>query len=93
VSRIWQLTVIALAAVSAALFGGGPAFAARAPLDPEGTAGTPPIVIERAADSGLTSLWTFALVAVVAAALTAIVLVALAGLARRRHSRGIALAT
>jgi hypothetical protein len=93
VSRIWQLTVIGLTAVSAALFGGGPAFAARAPLDPEGTAGPPPIVIERTADATSTSLWTFALVAVVAAALTALVFVTLAALARRRHSRGIALAT
>lgn len=92
-SRIWQLTVIALAAASAALFGGGPAFAARAPLDPEGTAGTPPIVIERAAEAGSTSLWTYTLVAVLAAAFTAVVLVALSALARRRHSRGIALAT
>ncbi len=92
-SRIWQLAVIGLAAVTAALFGGGPAFAARAPLDPEGTAGPPPIVIERAANAASTSLWTLAIVAVVAAALTALVFVALAALARRRHSRGIALAT
>jgi hypothetical protein len=93
VSRIASLTLIAMTALTASIFGTGTAFAAPAPLDPKSGAGQAPIVIERVADTASSPLWQFAVVALVAAALAAAGVATFRALARRRESRrGIPLA-